>query len=219
MDARVGKGQLTTRAFPDDVDTTSIAYTALNDHDGLPWVMDKMLTCLNSDGIMQTYFDADRPRVDPVVCANVLTLFHSNGRGEELAKTLEYVLGVLKDEEEFREGTRYYASAECFLAALTRLLIKSKDDELREALLPLLRERVEARDDLEVDAMTLALRVMACNFVGVRNQEAIDKLLSLQREDGGWELGWIYKYGSSGLLIGNRGLTTAYAMRAIQGVA
>ncbi|KAH6908742.1 HAD-like domain-containing protein [Coprinopsis sp. MPI-PUGE-AT-0042] len=180
-------GQLTTHAFPDDVDTTSIAYTALHGHEGLPCVMDKILTCRNSDGIMQTYFDASRPRVDPVVCAN-------------LTKTLEYVLESVSSPR------------------LARLLMKTKDDELKNALFPLLKKRVEARKDLEVDAMTLALRLMACNFVGVKNQEAVDKLLSLQCEDGGWELGWIYKYGSSGWLIGNRGLTTAYAIKAIQGL-
>jgi hypothetical protein len=209
---------LTTHNFPDDVDTTSIAYTALHGQDDLPCVMDKILTCLNSDGVMQTYFDPNRPRVDPVVCANVLTLFHSNGRGEELEKTLEYVLQVLENEEGFKDGTRYYASAECFLAALTRLLMKTKDNKLRSALMPRLKQSAEARRDLEVDAMTLALRVMVCNFVGVKNESAVDKLLSLQCEDGGWELGWIYKYGSSGLLIGNRGLTTAYAIKAIQGL-
>jgi hypothetical protein len=40
-------------------------------------------------------------------------------------------------------------------------------------------------------------------------------LLPMQCEDGGWELSWVYKYGSSGLKIGNRGLTTAFALNAI----
>ena len=73
-------------------------------------VMDEMLTYLNKDGIIQTYFDPTRPRIgkvtpsthfclvfnidampplDPIVCVNVLTLFYKYGRGDELDSTLE----------------------------------------------------------------------------------------------------------------------------------
>ena len=40
-------------------------------------------------------------------------------------------------------------------------------------------------------------------------------ILPLQQEDGGWEPSWVYKYGSSGLKLGNRGPTTAFALNAI----
>ena len=43
------------------------------------------------------------------------------------------------------------------------------------------------------------------------------KLRDLQCMDGGWEIGWLCKYGSSGVEIGNRGLCTAFAVKAIQG--
>ena len=40
-------------------------------------------------------------------------------------------------------------------------------------------------------------------------------LLSLQCEDGGWELSWVYKYSSLGLKLGNHGLTTAFTLNTI----
>jgi hypothetical protein len=38
----------------------------------------------------------------------------------------------------------------------------------------------------------------------------------MQEIDGGWEIGWIYKYGSSGARIGSRGLSTAFAIAALR---
>ncbi|KAJ3774720.1 Haloacid dehalogenase-like hydrolase-domain-containing protein [Lentinula raphanica] len=73
-----GEGELTTSAFPCDVDTTSIGITC-SDHMSLERkheVMDAILELPNADGIPQVYFDAFRPRIDPVVCVNVLTLFY-----------------------------------------------------------------------------------------------------------------------------------------------
>ena len=38
----------------------------------------------------------------------------------------------------------------------------------------------------------------------------------MQCEDGGWEIGYIYRYGISGMKIGSRGYTTAMAIKAIE---
>ena len=59
------------------------------------------------------------------------------------------------------------------------------------------------------------MRVIVGAAVGLRLERDLAALLPLQYEDGGWEPGWIYKYGSSGIKIGNRGLTTALALNAI----
>lgn len=42
-------------------------------------------------------------------------------------------------------------------------------------------------------------------------------LKDLQCADGGWEIGWLCKYGNSGVELGNRGVCTAFAVKAIQG--
>jgi hypothetical protein len=59
------------------------------------------------------------------------------------------------------------------------------------------------------------MRVLAGAIVGVRMERDLATLLPLQCEDGGWGPSWIYKYGSSDIKIGNRGLTTVLALNAI----
>lgn len=55
---------MTSEVFPADLDTTSIGLTVSNhvDVDTKLSVMDEMLTYVNKDGIIQTYFDSSRPR-------------------------------------------------------------------------------------------------------------------------------------------------------------
>lgn len=72
------------------------------------------------------------------------------------------------------------------------------------------------RIGMEGDGLALAMRLIVCDFTKVKNEIDLQTLRDLQREDGGWDSGLIYKYGSSGLSIGNRGLTTVMAIHAIQ---
>ncbi len=162
----------------------------------------------------QIYFDAERPRTDPVVALNVLRLFYSRGRGHELSRTLEWVLGVLKYRA-YLEGTRYYETAECFLFFASQLLRSSTDARLHAQLAPLLRERILERAGAAGDALALSMRVLAGMVVGVRLEHELALLLPLQCEDGGWGPDWVYKYSWTGVKIGNRGLTTAFALNAI----
>ena len=166
--------------------------------------------------LRQTYFDAERPRTDPIVSLNILRLFHSRGRGHEVAPTLEWVLGVL-EHRAYLDGTRYYETAECFLFFAAQLLRTTRDAALHARLAPLLRERVLERSGAAADdALALAMRVLAGTAVGLRLEHDLALLLPLQCEDGGWGPGWVYKYGSSGVKIGNRGLATALALNAIR---
>ncbi|KAG5648479.1 hypothetical protein DXG03_003090 [Asterophora parasitica] len=213
-----GKGKLTTEQFPFDLDTTSLALTILRREKALASsVIDEMLEYVDPDGIIQTYFDHRRPRFDPCVCVNVLSLFYTYSRGHELPRTLEWIQEVLRNRA-YLEGTRYYETPECFLFFITRLLESSGDQELHAMLKPLLKERVQERIGAKGDALALAMRILVTNFVGLRNEVDLRALLPLQTEDGGWEIGWMYKYGSSGIRIGNRGLTTALAVKAIDAI-
>ena len=42
------------------------------------------------------------------------------------------------------------------------------------------------------------------------------QLRGLQSKDGGWKTGWLCRYGKTGVLIGNWGLTTAMAAKALK---
>ncbi|KAF7360045.1 Alpha-D-glucose-1-phosphate phosphatase YihX [Mycena venus] len=202
-----------TAPFPCDLDTTSLALTVM-DHDEqvAKSVMDEMLQYVDSDGIILTYFDHKRPRMDPVVCVNVLHLFYKFHRESEVQATLKWVFGVLQN----RDGTRYYETAEFFLYFLVRLLLSAHDAELHDALGPLLRERLSERIGIAGDALQLAMRIVACSAVGLPDDVDRRMLLMLQCEDGGFEIGWMYKIPSSGDKIGNRGLATALAIQALE---
>lgn len=161
----------------------------------------------------QLYFDHERRRIDPVCCLNILSLFHFQGRGSDLATTQAWIFDVLKHRA-YLDGTRYYAFAECFLYFLSRLLIVA-DSEMQAQFLPLLKERLQERLGAPGDAIALAMRIIACTRVGIRDEVDTRRLLTMQSEDGSWAADAVYKYGKSGVGIGNAGLSTALALDAI----
>jgi hypothetical protein len=80
---------------------------------------------------------------------------------------------------------------------------------------PLLKLRVRERVGLGGSALDLAMRIITCAQMGIACSDDRHALLNLQCEDGSWEAGWMYQYGSTGLKIGNRCVTTAMAVAAI----
>ncbi|KAK7064910.1 alpha-D-glucose-1-phosphate phosphatase YihX [Favolaschia claudopus] len=212
-----GKGVLTTESYPFDFDTTAVALTVLErDKEVIKSVMDEMLEYIDSDGIILTYFDRRRgQRIDPVVCVNVLNLFYKFHRESEMRPTLEWIKSVLRNRA-YLDGTRYYANAECFLFFVVRLLLSTDNVALHGDLTPLLKERLQERIGIPGDAAQLAMRIIACASVGLRDDLDLSALLKFQCEDGSFELSWTYRYPSSGIKIGNRGLTTALAIKAIE---
>ncbi|KAJ5194358.1 hypothetical protein N7491_001695, partial [Penicillium cf. griseofulvum] len=211
----IGKSLLTSTTYPDDFDTTCTALTVLEpDIKIVSSVMDELVGYVSNDGIVLTYFDRSRPRVDPVVCVNVMRLFYKHGRGHELQKTLHWVRDVLKSRA-YIEGTRYYPTPEAFLYFLSRLLENANDIYIHGELFHILRERVKERVGLPGDALCLAMRILTCQYVGVPDEADLAKLRSMQHADGGWEPGWVYRYGKTDVRIGNRGLATALAVNAL----
>ena len=60
------------------------------------------------------------------------------------------------------------------------------------------------------------MRISISSTLGLLpNLMDVVQLLDSQNEDGGWDGGWFYKYGSSGILIENVGLTSALALKAL----
>lgn len=71
-----------------------------------------------------------------------------------------------------------------------------------------------------MSALDLAARVITCGQVDVAGWEyerERRELLRMQCQDGSWEGGWIYQYGSTGVKIWNGAVTSALAVRALQG--
>ncbi|KAG1725923.1 HAD-like domain-containing protein [Suillus lakei] len=209
------KPLLTTEEYPFDLDTTSLGLTLMGSPEDVAHpVMDDMLDCIDDDGIIQIYFDHHRPRFDPVVSVNAPTLFYSYGRGHQLDCTLHWICEVLLHRA-YPNSMRYYTTLECFLYFLGRLLQISNDTYLAVYLKLLLIERVQERIGAEGDTLALSMCLQLCAYLELCNDVDLHTFLPLQCEDGGWEIGWIYKYGTSSIRIGNHSLATSLAVKAI----
>lgn len=145
----------------------------------------------------------------------MLDSFYRFGRGQQLARTVQHLRDVLLHRT-YLDGTRYYPSPDCCLGFFTRLLKSSSSDiHLQTTLGSLLKSRVQERVGESGNALDLAMRVIACDSLGIESSVDRKALTRLQCQDGGWEVGWMYRYGSTRVRIGNRGVTTALALKAI----
>ena len=133
----------------------------------------------------------------------------------ELPLTLKLVENALS-EGNFIHGTHYYPSGDCCLFFFGRLLQSLSDTSSKATLEPLLRQRTQERIGQMGSALDLAMRIITCNVLHLDCSIDRHALMGLQCEDGGWQAGWLYRYGSTGVNIGNRGVTTAMALKAIE---
>ncbi|KAJ5085721.1 HAD-like domain-containing protein [Penicillium argentinense] len=206
----------TSDTYPEDLDTTSLGLLTMPPDPAIVHsILDEMHEYIDEDGNVQAYFDKSRPRVDAVIALNVLTLFHKYGRGHELPDTMEWIYNILINRA-YVNGTRYYPNAEWFLYYLTRLLHMSSDPSLKERIEPPLRKRVAERIGVAGDAYCLGMRVLTCNKLGIANYPDRQKLGSIQQQDGGWEASCMYLFPGAERKVGNRGATTAFAVKALE---
>ncbi|KAH7081656.1 HAD-like domain-containing protein [Paraphoma chrysanthemicola] len=207
----------TTKDFPEDVDDTATALLAFSPpaNSANP-VLDRFLANRHSrDGLVQTYFDEKRPRVCPVVLTNVVRVFYHYNRGADIQNEFQHIRNVLLNRA-YIDGTAMYISAEPFLFFFSCLVAENPGaaelQALREPLALALRMRVGRRGD----AFAVAVRVLACQSLGVWADSDIEHLKELQESDGGWEVGWVCRYGRTQKRIGSRGVITAYAIKALE---
>lgn len=178
-----------------------------------------MTTNLDLDGIMQTYFDPTRPRTTPEVCCNILRVFHKFGFGSDphTKKTEDYIVNCLNNNA-CLNGNRYYSTPESFLYFVARLYAETRCESLRKRL-NAIKAQLQERLNVPTNPLALALRLFAYQSVDIDSQlyrKDLETLMSLQDEDGGWPAGHFCCIGRTGARIGNRGLTTALAVRILQ---
>lgn len=210
----------TSQNYPDDVDTTSYALKVLSPNPEVSnSVMDEMLSpeMVSADGIVKVYFDETRDRTDPTVCVNVVRLFYTYGRGRDpgLAATARWIQDVLLHRA-YENGTRYYHQPDVFLYFFAQLLRENPDSELCRRNKSLLQVRIRERVNLTADPLALGMRVLACHYMGMRNETDLRQLLAKQQADGSFGIGWLCQYGKTGVKLGHQGLTTALAVKAIE---
>jgi FMN phosphatase YigB (HAD superfamily) len=207
----------TTKTFPEDVDDTSIALLAFSPPErSASSVLDLFLTNRNArDDLIETYLCKNRPGICPIVLTNVVRVFYHYGRGADVQNELDFIRRILLNRG-YIDGTAFYPSPETFLYFMSSLIEANPEaseiQSLRELVINALRERVGHRGD----SFAIAARVLACQILGVWTGSDVSYLKELQDTDGGWKIGWICQYGRSRKRIGNRGVVTAYAIRALE---
>jgi hypothetical protein len=219
---------LTTKEFPADADTTAIAYLSIpppyleEELADVRVMLDAMATNTDADGLMQMYFCAERPRTVPEVCANILRCFyrfnHSSDSDPRIRATERWVVACLRNRA-YLDGSRHYPFPEVFLYFVARLYEESTGCALRTELGAMIRNRVAERVKLPANPLALAMRLAACQSLGVEPSlysTDLVRFMSLQEEDGGWPAGHFCCIGRTGAAIGNRGLTTALAIKIIK---
>ncbi|OJD30851.1 had-like protein [Diplodia corticola] len=204
----------------DDVDTTSYAFKVLQlDNKMAHSIMDEMMSAeqRTADGIVKVYFDKTNSRTDAAVCINVVRLHYKFGRGNEpgLQATKAWIQDVLFFRG-YMNGTRYYPQPEVYLYFFARLLVENRNSDLFRSTAALLRERLMERINSPADSLGLAMRVLACHYMGIRDEMDLKRLLTRQQEDGSFGLGWLCSYGKTQVKVGSRVLTTALAVAAVE---
>lgn len=218
--------------FPNDLDTTSIAMTVMpqNDKEKVQIILDEMLKYRNDQGIFQVYFDRSRLRIDATVCANILSLFASSRRLEEpvVTPTLEYVFETLKTRAYLPNGTRYYPTPEAFLYFVGRFVERSDryapSAKIGVKWKAVLKKRLAERAGVLCSPLAMAMRLMLGKQLSIPilsevTSAEVKSLLSSQSANGGWYGGWLCGYPSTGVNIQNVGLTTCFAIKALENIA
>lgn len=165
--------------------------------------------------IYQCYFDSGRPRLDPFISANVLRLFYANGRGSQLQPARRFMEDMLRTGA-FEHGTRYYHLPDFLLYYLSDLCVKNPGADELDSLRDLVCWRLKERMGSTHDASSAAFRLIASNNMRLTNKLDRGVLLDSQHSDGKW-MGYMYRYGFSGIMFGSEGLITALAVTALQG--
>ncbi len=213
------KNEARPEHFPDDLDTTSMILSFLLNNNKLieediVSVAEQMLDNRNEDGIIQVYFEENRPRIDAIVAINVLYFMHQVGYGgkKELKDSEEFVHRFLTSGK-YLDGTRYYPAPDVFLFFLSRLVVDfpNRFNKFRQPLSEALISRVNCTSF----PLERALRVIAMKKLGIVNRIDFIKLLDHQLEDGGWPMYGLFIAPRSNTYFGSRELSAAFALEAM----
>lgn len=131
-----------------------------------------------------------------------------------MSSTLEFLCRVLRTRA-YELDKRYYSSSDWLFYYLGDLCGRCNDSSLAE-LRHLLQTRLRERIGCDTEVLSVAMRLLAAQSLGLDNRKDLETLLALQQKDGGWELAWLYRFGNVDIKIGSRGVVTAMALKGLR---
>lgn len=186
-----------------------------------------LLKYRNNQGLFYTWIlDVDPPskkednNIDRVVNANALFFYSLLDR--PLPEAEHYLIQVVETGE-FLQRSPYYDSPFTFIYCLTRAYADGCNSTLGSAVTGIKGYLLHAKgrnklcgDPLE--GALAAVGLLNCGGKTTESTQAVEYLLSMQEEDGGWPIGIFHTegpYTEYRIAYGSRELTTAIALEAV----
>jgi hypothetical protein len=203
--------------YPPDTDTNALGCSILLENERITKqdahaILDTILRYRDENELIQVWLSKNRSnRTDVVVCANALYLAYLLGRQEETKETENRLIQAL-DSNEYLEGTRYYESPDSFLYFISKLI---KFPEFSNKLKTKLTIHLQKRIGTTSFPLDIAMRIIISDILEIPNESEKQKLLYLQEQDGSWSIDSLFHYGGKEGYFGNRAITTAFAIKAL----
>jgi len=212
--------------YPYDIDTSSIILGLLYEHklvdiNTVHRAIGKILSNFNENGIIRTFFDENKTRLDAVSCANALYLICLAGRQDDvlLWNTKKYISDYLIHGQ----GSPCYTSKDLALYLIVRLYNKfphcfDSISGFRELLI----KNVNINKHLisQKDTMGLISNLLSRDLLNLNNDEDdYKKLILLQQSDGSWPLSSVYianSFFGYPVHFANTALNTIFAMKVLE---
>lgn len=213
-----------------DLDTTCCILASLKE-----WCVDldfevlsfNLLKYRNAKSIFDTWildvyppFEKKDNNVDWVVNANVLFFYSLL---DLCLPEVEQYLNRVVETETFKQRSPYYDSPFCFIYCLTRAYADGRNPKLSPAIAKIknyllsFKEENKLHDDVLESALA-TVGILNCGGDVTEASPAIEYLLSMQKNDGGWPMGIFFTggpYTEYRIVYGSEELTTAIALEAI----
>lgn len=186
-----------------------------------------LLKYRNNQGLFYTWIlDVDPPfekkdnNIDWVVNANALFFYSLLDR--PLPEVEHYLIQVVETDA-FQQRSPYYDSPFAFIYCLTRAYADGYNSTLGSAVTGIKDYLLHAKERNKLcgdplEGALAAVGLLNCGGKTTESTQAVEYLLSMQEEDGGWPIGIFHTdgpYTEYRIAYGSRELTTAIALEAV----
>ena len=186
-----------------------------------------LLKYRNNQGLFYTWIlDVDPPfekkdnNIDRVVNANALFFYSLLDR--PLPEVEHYLIQVVETDA-FQQRSPYYDSPFAFIYCLTRAYADGCNSTLGSAVTGIKDYLLHAKERNKLcgdplEGALAAVGLLNCGGKTTESTQAVEYLLSMQEEDGGWPIGIFHTdgpYTEYRIAYGSRELTTAIALEAV----